>query len=201
VDEYSSMVWSYFLRRKAETTKKIVEFVEEMKTRDRNMVKFLRCNNSPENKNILQELKKKGINTVIEFTAQGTPEENGKVERMFATLWGQSRAMMNQEKMNEEFRLGLWTECANCATQLNNILIKENKHVTPFEEFFKRKAPYIKSLKTFGEVCIRTVRKGHQDKLNNQGDVCIFVDYLDKEWVGIKDYAQLSTHKSGQGNS
>jgi hypothetical protein len=31
-------------------------------------------------------------------------------------------------------------------------------------------------------MCIRTVRKGHQDKLKNQGDVCIFVSYLDNHY-------------------
>jgi hypothetical protein len=122
--------------RKIETEKKIVEFVKIMKTRDRNTAKFLQRDNSPENKNILQELKKKGINMFIEFAAPGTPEENGKVKRMFATLWGKSRAMMNQAKLNKEFRSGLWTECANCLTQPNNILIKKKKSVTPHEEFY-----------------------------------------------------------------
>jgi hypothetical protein len=58
VDEYTSMVWSYFLRRKVETTKKIVEFIEEMNARDRNMVKFLQCNHSPENKTSFKSSRK-----------------------------------------------------------------------------------------------------------------------------------------------
>jgi hypothetical protein len=59
VDEYTNMIWSCFLRRKAETMKKIVEFAEEMKARDRNMVKFLQCNNSPENKKSFKSLRRK----------------------------------------------------------------------------------------------------------------------------------------------
>jgi hypothetical protein len=167
VEEFSSMVWSYFLRQKTESTRKKVEFIKIMKAKDSNMVKYLRCNNSSENKGILKELQKKGLETQFEFTAPGTPEENGKIKRMFAMLWGRSRAMMNQANLNEEFRIGLWTKCVNCATQMNNILVRKNKTMTPYEEFYGKEASYTKSLRNFGEMCIRTVRKGHQDKLKN----------------------------------
>jgi hypothetical protein len=52
----------------------------------------------------------------MEFTAPNMPQENGKVERAFATLWGRTRAMLSNACFNEEFRTGLWTECARCAT-------------------------------------------------------------------------------------
>jgi hypothetical protein len=29
----------------------------------------------------------------------------------------------------------------------------------------------------FAEVCVRTVSKGHQDKLENKVDICLFVGY------------------------
>jgi hypothetical protein len=179
VDEFSSMVWSYFLRRKTESTRKMVEFIEITKAKDSNMAKYLCCDNSPENKGILKELQKKGLETQFKFTAPGTPEENGKVKRMFTTLWGRSRAMINQANLDEEFRTGLWTECANCATQTNNILVRKNKTMMPYKEFYGKEASYTKSLRNFGEMCIRTVRKGHQDKLENRGDMCIFVGYPD----------------------
>jgi hypothetical protein len=54
VDEFSSMVWSYFLRRKTESTRKMVKFIEITKAKDSNMVKYLRCDNYPENKGILK---------------------------------------------------------------------------------------------------------------------------------------------------
>jgi hypothetical protein len=81
----------------------VVEFIKITKAKDSKMVKYLSCDNSPENKGILKELQKKGLETQFKFTAPGTPEENGKVERMFATLWGRSRAMMNQADLDEEF--------------------------------------------------------------------------------------------------
>jgi hypothetical protein len=100
VDEVTNMMWSHFLRRKPEASRKVIEFVTELKTKDANMVKFIRCDNLGENHALKQEIKKKGFNLQFEFTAPGTPQENGKVERAFATLWGRTRAMLNQAKLD-----------------------------------------------------------------------------------------------------
>jgi hypothetical protein len=133
------MMWSHFLRRKPEALRKIIEFVTELKLKNANMVKFIRCNNLGENQALKQEMKKKGLNLQFEFTAPGTPQENGKVERAFATLWGRTRAMLNQAQLDDELRNGLWAECAKCATQLNNIIVKPGEEKSPFEKFYKRK--------------------------------------------------------------
>jgi transposase InsO family protein len=36
----------------------------------------------------------------FEYTAPGTPQQNGKIERKFATLYGMNRAMLNAAKFN-----------------------------------------------------------------------------------------------------
>jgi hypothetical protein len=89
VDEATNMMWSYFLRRNPEASRKVIEFVNELKRNDGNMVKFIRCDNLGENQALKQEMKKKGFNLQFEFTAPGTPQENGKVEIAFATLWAE----------------------------------------------------------------------------------------------------------------
>jgi hypothetical protein len=40
-------------------------------------------------------MKKAELEILIKFTAPHTPEQNGKVKRSFATLWGKTRAMLN----------------------------------------------------------------------------------------------------------
>jgi hypothetical protein len=65
---------------------------------------------------------------------------------------------------------------------MNNILVRKNKTMMPYEDFYGIEALYTKSLRNFGEMCIRTVRKGHQNKLKNRGDVCIFVGYPDNHY-------------------
>jgi hypothetical protein len=42
--------------------------------------------NSGENIELKNKLQKGGVDTTIEFTTPNTPEQNGQVERIFATL-------------------------------------------------------------------------------------------------------------------
>jgi hypothetical protein len=88
----------------------------------------------------------------VEFTAPQTPQENGKVERAFATLWGRTRALLNSAGFDKEHRNGLWTECAKCCTMLSNILSQEN--ISPYQSFHGKISNFGKGLKTFGQICI-----------------------------------------------
>jgi hypothetical protein len=171
VDEATSMVWSYFLRRKSETQKAMLEFIQTMKSQNTDRAKYIRCDNSPENKKLASEVLKKGLDVVFEFTAPGSPEENGKVERTYATMWGRARAVLNTANLSGELRSGLWAECAHYVSQVHNITIKAGKEMCPYEEFMGKKPLIVKNLRIFGEACVRTVRKGLQDKLDNKGEI------------------------------
>jgi len=175
VDECTSMKWSLFLRRKTDAIRAVVSFVKDLQAGNPDMVKFLRCDNSGENESIRKTFEKEGVKVQMEFTAPNTPQENGKVERAFATLWGRTRAMLNNACFDEEHRQGLWTECARCATMLSNLLSKNGS--SPYERFYGKKANFGRGLRVFGEVCVKSNRKSHKEKLKNRGDVGIFVGY------------------------
>ena len=81
---------------------------------------------------------------------------------------GKTRAILNLTNFDSELRTGLWTECANCVSQLHKITIKIGKEQTAYEEFYNRLPNYSNHLRTFGKMCIRTVRKGLQEKLDNR---------------------------------
>jgi hypothetical protein len=87
---------------------------------------------------------------------------------------------------NVKYVPGLWKNLFSVGKALKEGAKLEssgkNKTMTPYEEFYGKEALYTKSLRNFGQMCIRTVRKGHQDKLKNRGDVCIFVSYLDNHY-------------------
>jgi hypothetical protein len=102
VDEFTSMKWSLFLRRKTDAIRAVVSFVKDLKAGNQEMVKFLCCDNSAENEGIRKMFEKEGVKVQMEFTAPNTPQENGKVERAFATLWGRTRAMLNNACFDEE---------------------------------------------------------------------------------------------------
>jgi hypothetical protein len=106
-----------------------------MRARDQDMVKYLRRDNSPENKRLAEEVDKKGLKVNFEFTDPGTPEENGKVERTYLTLWGRAQAVLNNANLTAELRSGLWTECANYVSQMHNVTLKAGKKGVPVRNF------------------------------------------------------------------
>ena len=50
-------------------------------------VKFIHCNNTGENKQLQKECISEGIGIEFEFTAPGTPQQNGRCERKIATIF------------------------------------------------------------------------------------------------------------------
>jgi len=66
----------------------------------------------------------KELGIVFEYTAPGTPQQNGVIERAFAIMW-------EKKGDNEWHRTGkkrhhlFWTEAANTITHLENITIRK----------------------------------------------------------------------------
>ena len=91
----------------------------------------------------------------FEYTSPVSPQKNGKCERKFATLYGKVSSMLNGAHLTPNFRHGLWTECAACATMEKNILLSDKIPVPPpYKFFFGVDAPQSKNLHTFGEIGI-----------------------------------------------
>jgi transposase InsO family protein len=81
-------------------------------------VQCTRINNSEENKSFHQQAQRSNYNIKFEFTAPGTPQQNGKVERAFAALYCKTRSMLNSARLTTTFRQGLWASSARLAVQL-----------------------------------------------------------------------------------
>ena len=62
----------------------------------------------------------------MEYTAPGTPQQNGVVERAFVTVMGRARAMMNHAGFTMAKTQQLWCEAAQTATLLDNILVQDS---------------------------------------------------------------------------
>ena len=90
-------------------------------------VKYIRCDNAGENRALEDNMKKEGLGIIFEYTAPNTPQQNGRVERAFATLYGRVRSMLNSACLNKEFRQGLWAEYASAACVLDNLDCSGNK--------------------------------------------------------------------------
>ena len=51
-------------------------------------MKIIRCDNAGENMILKRKSEELGMGLTIEFTARYTPQQNGRIERKFATLYG-----------------------------------------------------------------------------------------------------------------
>jgi hypothetical protein len=87
--------------------------------------KELKLDNSGENMAFHKLIQfKPEFHIKFEFTAPGTPRQNGKTERAFATLFGKTRSMLNAARITIPLRKGLWAHCAALSVQLENIIVK-----------------------------------------------------------------------------
>ena len=187
VDDKSKYVWSMFVKKKSELPETVKEKLKYLMTNQNLKIKKIRCDNAGENMALKDLIEKESWDIKFEFTAPGTPQQNGVVERAFATLYGRVRAMLNGAQLDEKLRHALWAECANTATDLNNIMITDNKTQSPHEMVYGDKPKFSKRLRTFGEVAI--IKKGEmkqiKPKLDNRGILGVFVGYSYNHAEGV----------------
>ena len=141
-------------------------------------VKYICCDNSGENKKLMELCKTiNGLAHIhFKFTARNTPQQNDIVKRAFATLYGRIRANNNHAQLHENVRQGLWAECATLCTMLDTISTSTDKQ-SLYHKFYGKTSPVINKLRTFGELGIVKKTTKIQSKLVNKGDLCIFVGY------------------------
>jgi hypothetical protein len=176
IDDFSSYCWSYFLKKKDELKDEVVELIKELKN-ENIQVKFLRFDDAGENYALEKECKQQNLAVKFKYSGSRTPQRNGKVEHKFQTLYGRTRAMMNDFEIDGEFRDGLWAECASTATYYDNLIINKDKKKSPIELMFISRAKGFMNIKRFGEMCVATTKNKVQGKLSNKGTVCVFVGY------------------------
>ena len=180
VDEVSKMKWSFFLKKKSDQINKLLPFLKDMKTQK--ALKYICCDNAGKNTSLDSACKTEALGLTFEFTSPGTPQHNGVVERSFATLYGRVRSMMNAAKLTEERRKMLWAECANTATDIDNIVVA--KETTPYRAFYGKDPKYLNHLRIFGELgVIKDHSSSIKSKLKDKGFKVMFLGYA-KEHSG-----------------
>jgi len=121
VNEATNMKWSFFLQTKNQQVPVLQNFIKTLKDMGC-PVKFIQCDNAGENESLNKQMEEEGSSIRFEFTARQTPQQNGKVERSFASLYGWMQAMMIGASFDESEKMKLWREAAATATKLDNIL-------------------------------------------------------------------------------
>jgi hypothetical protein len=105
-------------------------------------------------KSIHQKYQRTNYNIKFEFTAPGTPQQNGKDERAFVTLYGKTRSMLNSARLTTFFSHRLWASCASLAVQLENIIVNQKKEKSASEKVYGSNPKWISNMRSFGEMAI-----------------------------------------------
>ncbi|KAL8096136.1 hypothetical protein AgCh_037185 [Apium graveolens] len=173
VDEFTRYTWVYFLHTKSETASILIDHVKHLDKLIKDSVKILRSDNGTEFKNLIMEEFCKNHGIKQEFSAPGTPQQNGVVERKNRTLIEAARTMLEEAKLPTYF----WAEAVQtaCFTQNATLINKHGK--TPYE-MVKNKKPNLKYFHVFGCKCF--VLKTHPEQLSKfdlKADEGIFVGY------------------------
>ena len=179
VDEASDMKWSLFLKQKSDLGQRMISLLLEIHNKDKITIKNIRCDNAGENRSLQQLCAENPALSHInfEFTARDTPQQNGTVERAFATLYGRIRATNNCAKLPLALRNGLWTECAATCTTLDTILCHGSDNRSAYQKYYNKDPPFKHMLRVFGEVGIVKTAARIRNKLDPRGEPCIFIGY------------------------
>ena len=102
VDEATHMKFSLFLKQKGNIKDKFIPLLKELRDTYGRRVQCIRCDNAGENQALEKECIERELGIVFEYTAPGTPQQNGVVERAFATMLGKTRAIMNGAGFDEK---------------------------------------------------------------------------------------------------
>ena len=160
VDEFSDCSHSFFLKRKSEQIDMIPIWIKEIKAKYGIDIKYVRLDNSGENKSLQKECDKQNLGIIFEFTAPGTPHQNSVDERKIPTLMGRSRAMILKAGFSQQDKKKFWCEAISTVTKLDNIMVRKERTKPPYTLFSNDVPKYKKYLRSFGDMAVIAISDG-----------------------------------------
>ena len=181
VDKFSDCSHSFFLKRKSDQIELLPIWIKELKAKYGTDIKYIRLDNSGENRRLQKECDKQNLGIIFEFTAPVTPQQNSVVERKVPTLMGRSRAMMLTGGFSQQDKRKFWCEVISTSTKLDNVMVRKERTKPHFTLFYNDEPKYMKFLRSFGEMAVIAISDGKKmrSKLDTRGRTGIFVGYAD----------------------
>jgi hypothetical protein len=154
--QYTHFFWSYFLKSKDEQVQVIITHLIHITNDEKVKVEFIRCDNSGENHDIQNQIKDKHpkLDCKFELTALDSPQQNGKVERKFATIYGRVWAMLNEAEFDWPLRHAMWAYASLHPTKLDNLFTRPDTHLSPVYMYYGHTPEWTKHLHSFGKIII-----------------------------------------------
>jgi len=175
-DDFSRMVWCFFLKSKTETTEAFKEFKALTEKHSGEKILRFRCDNGKaeyDNSVFRDFLKINGIS--YEPSAPYTQNQNGVSERMNRTIMEKARSMLIEACLPESF----WAEAVSTAVYLHNRSpTRSLEGITPYEAWNGVK-PDLSHLRVFGCDAYLHVPDQARTKLEPKSKRCIHLGYAE----------------------
>ena len=153
-DGRTTATFSFPIKTKDLLKVRLIPLSKQLKAEFGIHVKIILCDNAGENQAFQRASEAEGMGLKFEYTAPGTPEQNGRVEWKFQTLYGHARAMLLGCGIKKALRNKLWSEAVNTAAELDDILVNPGETSSPYQKFFgKGYKAIMDDTKTFGRLC------------------------------------------------
>ncbi|XP_042988400.1 uncharacterized protein LOC122316031 isoform X3 [Carya illinoinensis] len=174
VDDYSRMIWLFFMKARSELFSIFKVFRKEIKTQFRQKVQILRSDNAKEyqSNSFTTYLSNKGI--VHQTSCSYTPQQNGVAERKNRHLLDVTRVLLLHMHVPKHFWSdGILTTCHLINRMSSSVL----NGSSPFSILYPSSSPFSIPPKIFGCVCyVHNLGPGF-DKLDPRATKCLFVGY------------------------
>jgi hypothetical protein len=196
IDHFSDMCWSFFMKNKSDLPDRVMELLQLLH-RDKLISgkPKIRLDNSSENEALEVRMRTDSVGANFEFTAPGSPQFAGVVERKFATLFARVRSILNSARLSQDLRNGLWAEAAKYATDVENSLISGSRKASSWSMFYKKESPINRNLRQFREIAIldNHQKRGFHSKLENRGYAALYLGHADNHASDVYRFLNLET--------
>jgi len=167
IDDHTRYTTVFTIHQKSDTFSKFKEYKALVEDYHNRKIKALRSYNGGEytSDSFSTYLRNSGISH--EKTARYSHEQNGVSERANRTLIGRAKAMILENKMNDD----LWGEAIHIAVYLKNRSPTRSKNSTPYQ-LWTGQRPNLCHLIPFGTQAFSHIPKAKQSKLEKNGEEC-----------------------------
>ena len=155
--------------------------------------KYLRCDPAGENRKHLKEVcMKYGI--ILEMTATGTPQQNGKVERRFAVLKARAKACLTAANLSATAKTRLWAEAVHTVNTLYN-LCSNSKGAPPYTKMHQQISPLYPHLQPFGRIGYIMEKQTIRGQWRPKRTKCLMMGYAPLQASGTYKVYKPSTNE------
>ncbi|WVY99308.1 hypothetical protein V8G54_025378 [Vigna mungo] len=173
VDEFSRMIWVYFIKQKSEVLETFKYFKKLTEKEIEKSLKLLQTDGGDEYTSREFEDFCQENDIVHEVTAPHTPQHNGFVERRNRTILNMARCMVKEKNVARY----LWGEAvATSVYVLNRCPTKRLTNSIP-HAIWSGKKSIVNHFKFFGSIAYSRVADHKRMKLDDKAETMVFVGY------------------------